>query len=108
LETEPGGRHPAAAILAQSSQIPAGDGPNYNRDLSGMRYSPLSHINTENVAQLAQAWSYSLRAEPAPDAAEPGATPVGTSAAPIVVNGVMYLPAGKLVLALDAGSGKEL
>jgi quinoprotein glucose dehydrogenase len=97
------------AIFAQPSQVPAGDWPNYNRDLGGLRYSPLSQINTRNVTALVPAWSYNMRAEAAPTATEPGATPSGASAAtPIVVNGVMYLPAGKRVLALDAETGKEV
>ena len=41
-----------------------GDWPTYNRDLAGTRYSPLTQINTKNVATLAPAWSYRLRPEP--------------------------------------------
>ena len=41
-----------------------GDWPTYNRDLAGTRYSPLTQINTTNVATLVQAWSYRLRPEP--------------------------------------------
>ena len=40
---------------------PDADWPTYNRDLAGTRYSPLTQINTENVAKLTQAWSYRLR-----------------------------------------------
>jgi len=100
------------AIFSQTpSQIPAGDWPGYTRDLSGQRFSPLTQINTKNVGQLAEAWSFSIRVETpkAGTATEAGATPGGTSAAtPIVVSGVMYLPANKRVLALDAETGKEI
>jgi hypothetical protein len=40
------------------------DWPTYNRDLAGTRYSPLTQIDTTNVARLVQAWSYRLRPEP--------------------------------------------
>ena len=94
------------------------------------RFSPLADINTGNVAQLTQAWSVQLtapagrrggrrgsrdrrrrrarrrgrRARGAAAAGRrrcwPAAIPQVT---PIVVNGVMYLPArGNQVLALDA------
>src|SRR5215470_10149424 len=43
---------------------PDADWPTYNRDLAGTRYSPLTQINTTNVGQLKQAWSYRLRPEP--------------------------------------------
>jgi quinoprotein glucose dehydrogenase len=81
----------------------AADWPNYNRDLASTRFSSLKQINRENVSKLAQAWSYRLR----PDASSP---PAGTlnEVTPIVVNGVMYLPAGNRVVALDAETGAEI
>ena len=30
----------------------------YNRDLAGTRYSPLTQINTKNVANLTTVWSF--------------------------------------------------
>jgi len=104
----------------------------YSRDASGSRFSPLADINTGNVSQLTQAWSVQLTAPagrrgggaaPAAGAAGRGAgAGRGAAAAdegdaagsnpqvtPIVVAGVMYLPArGNQVLALDADSGKEI
>jgi glucose dehydrogenase len=106
----------------------------YSHSLSGQRYSPLTEINTTNVARLTQAWSLRLT-QPAPGrrgggppAAAGAATPARGSAppaapanpeeagtgsnpqvTPIVVAGVMYLPArGNQVLALDADTGKEV
>jgi len=43
---------------------PAADWPTYNRDLAGTRYSPLTQIDTTNVATLREAWTYRLRPEP--------------------------------------------
>ena len=96
------------AIFAQApSPIPPGDWPGYTRDSSGQRFSPLTQINTKNVTGLVEAWSFNLGEEPAPGStAHP--KPVISAATPIVVNGVMYLPAGKRVVALDADTGKEI
>src|SRR5579863_7916915 len=84
------------SLLAQSS----GDWPMYNRDLAGSRYSPLTQINTKNVAKLKPAWSYNLRS---PSDAGRRLTGIGgfSEATPIVVDGVMYLPAGSRIVALD-------
>ena len=51
---------PAGSLHAQSPS----DWPMYNRDLAGTRHSPLDEINTGNVDQLVQAWSYTLGADP--------------------------------------------
>ncbi len=80
----------------------ASDWPTYNRDLAATRYSPLTEINPANVSTLKQAWSYKLR----PDADSPNSGTMN-EVTPIVVNGVMYLPAGNRIVALDPESGKE-
>ncbi len=67
----------------------------YNRDLAGTRYSPLTQINTRNAAKLTKAWTFRLDAR-------------ASEATPIVVNGVMYLPAGNSVVALEPETGKEI
>lgn len=83
----------------------SGDWPMYNRDPAGTRYSPLTQINTKNVAKLTMAWSYALKSE----ATGRGAPRAGGSeVTPIVVNGVMYLPAAGRVVALTPETGKEI
>jgi glucose dehydrogenase len=101
--------------LPAAAQVAPADWPTYTRDLAGTKYSPLSEIGTDNVAKLVPAWSFSLKAEAvrADNAADPFALPgstVGTTSAatPIVVHGVMYLPAGRRVVALDASNGSEI
>src|SRR5215216_5004634 len=74
--------------------IPAGDWQTINRDPSANRYSPLKQINAGNVTQLRRAWTYGLGG--------------GATAVPLVVNGVMYVPSGNRVVALDGASGKEI
>jgi glucose dehydrogenase len=103
----------AAAQVAP--QIAQGDWPNYARDLAGTKYSPLDQITPANVAKLAPAWTFSMRSDPpraggtADPFATPGAPVAATSAAtPIVVDGVMYVPVGTRVVALNAASGSEI
>jgi quinoprotein glucose dehydrogenase len=91
----------APPLFAQTAKTPASDWPTYNRDLAATRFSPLTQISTGNVARLEQAWSYFLLAGRAPTA---GGTYEVT---PVVVGGVMYLPAGDRVVALDPETGKE-
>src|SRR5262245_14541570 len=73
------------------------DWPTMNRDSAGTRYSPLTQITTANVAQLTKAWSYRLQ----PETGNLTGSEVFQEVTPIVVNGVMYLPAGNRVVALD-------
>ena len=69
----------------------------YRHDYSGTGYSPLAQINSKNVASLREVWSYRVAGE------NPN-----SQATPIVVNGVMYLPAANRVVALDPETGKEV
>ena len=93
----------ARSTGAQTADRGAADWPMYNRDLSSTRYSPLSQINTENVMQLKQAWTYLPRAGgDGPPAAS------FSEVTPIVVNDVLYLAAGNRVVALEPETGKEI
>jgi len=82
-------------LIAGAAVAGPGDWPMYNRDLAGTRYSPLTQINAKNVARLKKAWTFRLDAR-------------ASEATPIVVNGVMYLPAGKRIVALEPETGKEI
>lgn len=87
------------------------DWPMYHRDMAGSGYSPLAQVTTENVARLTQAWTYSLQSDAPPLAESAGrGTPAGpnSQATPIVIDGVMYLPAANRVVALQADTGKEI
>jgi len=100
------------AVSAQARRAEGGDWPTYNRDLAGTRYSPLTEINTTNVSTLKEAWTYRLRPEPGksvPAVDKPASSfEIFQEVTPIVVNGVMYLPSGNRVVALDAETGKEI
>ena len=90
-----------AAVFAQAGQrgapaagaVAPGDWVNINRDSGASRFSPLTQINPGNVGKLTQAWTF------------PG---VGGSSVPVVVNGVMYLSAGRRIVAVDADTGKQM
>jgi glucose dehydrogenase len=80
--------------LNSSRDMPPGDWRTINRDLASDRYSPLDQINTGNVANLKEAWTYMLKG--------------GSEAVPLVIDGVMYVTSGPQVVALEADSGNEI
>lgn len=84
----------AMGAAVAKTDIPDGDWRSINRDAASTRYSPLKDIDRTNVSGLKQSWAYPMKAY--------------NTAVPVVVGGVMYIPAGTRVVALDADSGKEL
>jgi quinoprotein glucose dehydrogenase len=92
----------------------------YSRDLTSTRFSPLKQINTANVGQLKIAWTYRPPAPPPPPdngkaaaakgkgGGRGGGGGLSAEVTPIVVNGVMYVPGGNRIFALDADTGKEI
>lgn len=74
--------------------VAAGDWPLINRDLAANRYSPLTEITAANVATLAPSWTYQLGGN--------------STAVPIVVGGVMYVPSRDRVVAIDGDTGAPL
>jgi len=99
----------AATAAAPTTQARPQDWPMYSRDAAGTRYSPLTQINTSNVATLKKAWTYGM--QPASGNINPApalASEIFNEVTPIVVNGVMYMPAGNRVVALEPETGKEI
>jgi quinoprotein glucose dehydrogenase len=92
----------------QTSNQPESDWPMYRHDYAGTGYSPLGQINAQNVASLSQVWTYPLQADPPATAPGGGPAGVNSQATPIVVDGVMYLPAANRVVALEPETGKEV
>ncbi len=71
----------------------------------GQRYSPLDQINTENVNRLRPAWVFQFGSQ----GLHAGQSTYAFEAAPIVVDGVMYVSGWDgWVWALDAKTGQEL
>lgn len=91
---------PAACTQSRNEAIDPGDWPRYTRDLAGTRYSPMTDINTTNVSTLTTAWSFKVRPE--------GGGSIVSSATPIAVEGVLYLPIGNAVAALEGDTGNEV
>ncbi len=82
------------AVALAKTAMPDGDWRTIDRDLAQTRFSPLTQIDKSNVANLKPLWSYPMKGN--------------NTASPLVVGGVMYLPAGSRVVALDADTGKEI
>ena len=98
---------PVAVALLWASAVAQhrgdGDWPMFRHDAAGTGHSPLTQIAVGNVSKLMQVWSYKLQTDvPA------GARPLSSEATPIVVNGMMFVPAANRVVALDPETGKEI
>jgi quinoprotein glucose dehydrogenase len=94
------------ASLTASSQV-SGDTewPNYGNDAGGMRYSPLSQINRENVQRLKTAWVFHTGdiSDGSRDRKRSG-----FEATPILVDGTLYFTTPfNRVIALDPETGKQ-
>jgi quinoprotein glucose dehydrogenase len=96
------------ALFSQQTKTPEGDWPMFTRDLAGTRYSPLKQITAKNVGGLKPAWTYRLRSEAEMSSAPNFGLSAFAQVTPIVVNGVMYLSAGRRIVALEADTGKEI
>src|SRR5262245_51730113 len=73
-----------------------GDVLTYGMGYSQQRYSPLTHINRDNVKRLVPAWSYSM------------ADNRGQEAQPLVKDGIIYLTDHEKTVALEALTGKTI
>src|SRR5215204_1655470 len=89
------------ALLARSAPVAPQDSEWRQHGGEGnIRFSPLTQVNTSNVTRLKVAWTY-----------ESGDHFKGSEmqSNPVVVGGVLYATTPTLkVIALDAGTGKEL
>jgi quinoprotein glucose dehydrogenase len=95
----------ATAQSSNSSGAPKDDWAYYGHDAGGTRYSPLTQINRENVAQLKVAWVFHTG-----DISDGtgGKKRSGLETTPILVDGTLYLTTGfNRVFALDPETGKQ-
>lgn len=93
---------PAGVCSAQEWRYNGGDA-------GGMRHSPLTQINRENVKRLQRAWTYHIGEMDRTDNAHYGNKVAPFEATPLVIDGVLYFatPSNR-VIALDAESGAEI
>src|SRR4051812_46300763 len=88
-------------LMPQSRRDPAGDWPMWAHDLKGTKFSSLKQITPQNVANLKQAWTYSFNRDGKPTINGPSGSELYQEVTPIVVNGIMYTPAGDRVVAIE-------
>src|SRR6267142_190340 len=95
------------ATLSAQAQTPAAtDWPNYGNDSGGMRYSPLTEINRENVAKLKIAWVFHTGEI---SDGSGGKKRSGFETTPILVGGALYFTTPfNRVIALNPETGKQL
>ena len=94
------------ALSAHSQASLPSDWPNYGNDPGGMRHSPLSQINRENVSKLKVAWVY--HTGDISDGKD-GRKRSGFETTPILVDGKLFLTTPfNRVIALDPATGKQL
>jgi glucose dehydrogenase len=84
------------------------DWPAYGHDPAGQRYSPLTQINTTNVAKLKLAWQYG--SDPTGIDLNPTTRALtATEAVPIMADGVLFTPTvHHTIVALDPQTGREI
>jgi alcohol dehydrogenase (cytochrome c) len=90
----------SAAVDVKSSELslqPVGTNwPSYNGDYTGRRFSSLSEINLQNVAQLRAEWVFHAR------------NSNHLEVTPVVIDGLMFVSAANHAFALDARTGREV
>ncbi len=83
-------------VAVQSGAMASGaEWPSYNGGYDGTRYSPLSHINTGNVASLVEVARFTL---PETTAFQSG---------PVLIDGTMYVTTATNTYALDARTAEQ-
>ena len=88
------------------------DWPSYGHDPGSSRFSPLTDINTKNVANLKRAWTFHM----SPATSGPPATGLAarlrqrrTETTPVMAEGLLFLPTPyNKVVALEADTGKQV
>ena len=88
--------------------VKTGQWANYANDPGGMRYSPLSQINNENVKNLKQVWVYQSGELKTYEGTKLSSK-AAFEATPLMINGILYFstPTNR-VIAIDAANGKEI
>jgi quinoprotein glucose dehydrogenase len=93
------------SALGSSTDGSADDWPYYGHDAGGMRYSPLTQINRDNVARLKVAWIFHT-GEISDGRGKRKRS--GFETTPILIDGTLYLTTPfNRVIALDPETGKQ-
>ena len=86
----------AGSGMGRAEPVAPGDWTRFARDMAGDRYSPLNQINTSNVGRLTAAWDFKVG----------GA--IASETTPLAIDGVLYIPLGRAVVAMDGATGQEI
>ena len=91
-----------ASSSATAPSVPVGDWPAFGRTVDNNRYSPLTEITPQNVAQMGRAYTLDfLRIDPD--------TRRGQQSYPLAIGGTLYVTTNDAnVFAIDGGTGKIL
>ena len=96
----------AAAVAGLGARQKAGEWPVYGGDPGGRKYSTLTGITRDNVAQLKVAWEWKAGEEAKK---EFGTFPGAFQNTPLMIDGVLYVSTPyNRVVALEAATGKQL
>ena len=90
----------AYAQASRADEVAPGDWTRFARDMKGDRYSPLNQINTGNIDKLTTAWAFKVAPE--------GGGGIVNETTPLAVDGVLYIPVGKAIVAVDGATGQEI
>src|SRR5712664_2073741 len=82
-----------ATVAAFAADV--NDWPMHDHDAGAQRFSPLKQITPANVTKLQPAWTFDTGA-------------MGIQVTPLVVGGIMYVSAGKDVIALEPETAKVI
>src|SRR5437773_1363546 len=77
-----------STLVAALAAADVNDWPSHDHDAGGQRFSPLDQITPANVATLQSAWTFDTGA-------------MGIQVTPLVVGGIMYVTAGRDIIALE-------
>jgi len=93
----------ALLILCSAAFAQQTNWSSYGNDPGNSRYSPLTQINTTNVAKLTKAWVFDTRPTPGAKASRQ------SQATPLVIDGVMYtVTVHNSLVALDPETGRQI
>src|SRR5207247_7457743 len=71
------------------------DWPSHDHDAGGQRFSPLKQVTPANAGKLTLAWTFDTRVS-------------GLQTTPLAINGMLYVTAGKGLLALGPGTARVI
>ena len=75
------------------SAVDSNDWPSHDHDAGGQRFSPLKQITPANAGTLQLAWTFDTGVQ-------------GLQTTPLAINGIMYVTAGKDIIALEPETAK--